>query len=683
MDWTGGTHRRFANRGNAGLLKQKQHFAKVRATLQNTPSSQRTFRPDYLHPTIAPLTKHRTQHGPYHESRGAAGGVERDTYTLSQRSDAGGAYRERTGSAQPRRPAAMPGHSGQAATSRVMSRQDVSPAKRSLNRPEEAEPLEDPLLADSRHLDARRRLLARRDWLGLSATRPLQMGFSSSHDRDRFGKRRRVKKTSRRGQPAKRRSLSPLFAERLMRPEHAMSGAPPREDIRIRIGTAALASQTLPSRASHTPKHTSMRPPSTDFGPLSEESMLLGDEGDGFEALDVAGPFKSFIDTSAEDLAHVPLPLVDAVDVQRVPESPDMHRLSDETARGLMSRDIVHYALDYEPAYAGPLSTSASQPGRPPFQARNISTAHCSLGPERSPALQRSETTTTGAGTHQTHTIAMNSVPDAGAEAEDDAMWRKLLHIEQDTSSHASLAALKSSSLHNTTSHSSHRADPFNDNSHGQGSLLSLSTPIGAGTQGAPFVQTLASSSGRSTNLQSPSYSLKHIYRLDEQPAQDEVPQAEEDADDNAAWRDFIIGSGDGGSESSEQLTAVAKPHTGTSANATQGETWFMSGDKASASSYAVQYGPPSGSEKYDPAADTTDNRDEIEDSTSPPQAEGSANIHAGLVRVQSRRQYMQSNPRPAAAKMNIVKRPLRRKTDMAKKYDIYDLPVSDETSYT
>ena len=125
-------------------------------------------------------------------------------------------------------------------------------------------------------LAKRRNLLARTDWLGLNMQRPINISFRSSGDKDRIGKRRKVRSsTSRKGRPAAPRMVTPLFQQPFSPDVGAMGMPLEPEDIRIKIGTDALASQTQPSRRSHTPGRTSVRHPSTEFGPLSEETVAV------------------------------------------------------------------------------------------------------------------------------------------------------------------------------------------------------------------------------------------------------------------------------------------------------------------------------------------------------------------------------------------------------------------------
>ncbi|KAK0876372.1 hypothetical protein LTR87_009767 [Friedmanniomyces endolithicus] len=547
----------------------------------------------------------------------------------------------------------------------------------------QAGPTQDGAVAeeDLRLLADRRRLLARGDWLGLSATRPLQMTFTSSHDKDRVAKRRKVAKSRGRAKPAGQRLLTPLFEERLLRPNHTMSGALPQDDFHIKFGTDALGTQTQPSRPSHSRANTSMRQPSTEFGPLSEESMLLGDEGDSFEAYNIVDPLRLPPQISEllggrslpeeTRISLVPCSVAcdccsEATSPSRAP-SPPMARLADAFQEGHHIQDVSD---NVDPAIASAL--------HPDTLLDHVAT------------LTRK----------------------CAANEEDDEIWRNLLHIQQYTPSHASLEALRSSSLHGTTSSNSHRpalwGPDLEDHNY---DVLLLSTPRGAGTQVVPLTHPDVASQGRSKIMQSPSASLEQILRLAELPVLVDNQTADDDADDSA-WREFIIGSGDDDSEVSQplitadllnireptdevataRLSSPATSGLGTSANATQGDTNLVSGTTLRSGS---QGSPPNelqlSTEAFGvlgslaPAETTYD--DDIEDVSSPlhHQRHG-ANIHAEPVRIQRRRQFVVPRAQPAAlvSTGRDTKRFKRRDAVARRQYDkhdIYDLIDSDGRS--
>ncbi|KAF2214750.1 hypothetical protein CERZMDRAFT_95140 [Cercospora zeae-maydis SCOH1-5] len=148
---------------------------------------------------------------------------------------------------------------------------------------------------------SRHHLLARRDWLGLAAARPLKLKFPANRDSERVGKRRKVKRFRDDVQLSRHRRVTPPFQhqERLFEP--IMSGAIQNHDVQVKIGTDAFTSQTQRSRESQSPMNTSLRHPSTDLGSLPEEPMLMDEEDAGFlRELEIFGFAPSGIDATVD-----------------------------------------------------------------------------------------------------------------------------------------------------------------------------------------------------------------------------------------------------------------------------------------------------------------------------------------------------------------------------------------------
>lgn len=284
MDWTGGTRRRYANKGkgsNAVAQKQKAHFARARAAAQ----SQTPAIPEFMQTALAskryqpPMTSSQhpgfNSHGRTPDRREKAPGSDRSSIRRSKHTDNDRQTYE-ADSGTSRKPPA--------------SKQERSLTSQELGFPATMTEEERLLLAN------RRRLLARSDWMGLAASRPAKFKFPSHRDKDRIGKRRKVEKSrvEQLRDPAPR-PLSPVFQERHRPFEPLMSGALPQEEIDIKIGTDAFASQTQTIRPSVTPANTSMRPPSTV---LSEESMLLDVDTDGFAVQTNERSFSPYYETS-------------------------------------------------------------------------------------------------------------------------------------------------------------------------------------------------------------------------------------------------------------------------------------------------------------------------------------------------------------------------------------------------
>lgn len=284
MDWTGGTRRRYANKGkgsNAVAQKQKAHFARARAAAQ----SQTPAIPEFMQTALAskryqpPMTSSQhpgfNSHGRTPDHREKAPGSDRSSIRRSKHTDNDRQTYE-ADSGTSRKPPA--------------SKQERSLTSQELGFPANMTEEERLLLAN------RRRLLARSDWMGLAASRPAKFRFPSHSDKDRIGKRRKVEKSrvEQLRDPAPG-PLSPIFQEKHRHFEPLMSGALPHEEIEIKIGTDAFASQTQTIRPSATPANTSMRPPSTV---LSEESMLLDVDTDGFAVQTNEQSFSPYNETS-------------------------------------------------------------------------------------------------------------------------------------------------------------------------------------------------------------------------------------------------------------------------------------------------------------------------------------------------------------------------------------------------
>lgn len=268
MDWTGGARKRFAKgKHNAVLARQKAHFQKmakanaIKAPPDPIPSFMRAaYRSNSYQPLMASATSSSFQAKPddscfsQHNSK--------QSKHLSPGLAARASPRDNTPPGRCRDPSSkstnLPGHP-YVGTAVVAA---------------------DALLAQ------KQRLLARSDWLGLAVAKPLHLNFNRNRDNDRVGKRRKIDKSSSHPtfiQKHHERVPTPLFRSRLGERDALMSGALPNSDIQIKIGTEALATQTQPSRHSITPVHTSIRPMSAASSSLSEESMLLDVDEDGFE----------------------------------------------------------------------------------------------------------------------------------------------------------------------------------------------------------------------------------------------------------------------------------------------------------------------------------------------------------------------------------------------------------------
>lgn len=403
MDWTGGTRRRYAQAGkNVVVQKQKAHFAKVRSA--GHPQPPRSM-PDFMREAVESKSYRQAKTSQQH----------RGSTTL--RSE-GGSRSSRSSEARCRRRAA-----------------DVR---------DQAVPAD--MTDEERKIQsARRSLLARSDWLGLNASRPVKVQFPAERDVERIGKRRKVLKTSRNGpREFQQRRVTPPFQhrERLMQPMLSDDGR--GESIDIKIGTGALAgTQTELSRPPHVVANTSMRQPSTEFGPLSEESMLMGEEFDDVgttaerlfctdnnrtsqcSALDEHQDWKSCTGYAA------------VKPLERWPVVQQTNGFDQDTPH-VPSEPII---LPHDAAFRDEELLDSVAPG---LGAQDVTRQH----------TQNALIDGSSHGYSPQPTAIPSATWDmAGATVlDDEGLWRRTLRIRTDAPSEASITALKSSSLHRTQS---------------------------------------------------------------------------------------------------------------------------------------------------------------------------------------------------------------------------------------
>jgi len=595
MDWTGGARRRFAGRNKgAALQTQKAYFAKVRAGLQHAPSSQRGFEPEYFRQSIARGLSLRERSGlKAHNVSAADMSQNRASKTLHAASHPN--HHKTHSEGAPSVVSISSRDQSDSMSPPSADHRNTTQSQRSLAK----FPIPNHLTAEEQLLlGNRQRLLARTDWLGLGARNPVRMRFPSSTDRERIGKRRRIEKSTHRARPAQNRPLTPLFERRLMQGA-VMSGALPLEDIQVRIGTDTFASQTARSRQSPPLANSSMRPPSTCVKSLSEESMLLGEDGDILETGISMG---------------VPR-LQDPCAPEARPVIPYSHAQTDSTSEksnnSRVFQRVYNVPSDCDEDRnldRGHTSTSGNLPG----SMHGRRQANGSNSPRMHPLSNLSYTDecfgeaiprSSGPLLQYHH----ESQPQWRLPDDDDDFWRKILQVSPEMSSHASVTALKSSSQHFTTSESPHRPIIPGQYTHTECDATSVSTPNGAGTDSS-FVHhgIPAVGEGRSRASQSPSTSLKLITRLAELPAQHArtLKISVSDDDDDALWRQFIVGSEDDIKDSRDHGDAVFGDEyidpismgrsssllnvsgLGTSDKATVGNTVFATGSTSSLTNF-------------------------------------------------------------------------------------------------
>lgn len=565
MDWTGGSRRRFApGKNNTIVQKQKAHFAKARAGLLSASGSQHSVN----HGVSSAKVSFRRRRGAGFDYYAPSGNVAR------ARRPAGRAYRVPDEMAV-RLPSShwrqqiLAENVHRARRSRA-SKISISSDRRSssiaagqseLNKMRErsidstAQSAQD--LGDDNSLRRKRReLLARRDWLGLNVNRPFHMRFASAHDKDRIGKRRKITSpVSRKGLPAAKRRLTPLF-EGQADLDYMVSGGLSDDSVQIKIGTDALASQTQASHALRSLGNTSMRPPSTDFDSLSEESMLLGENGDAFEMLrtnpehgtqsepDLTQGGHSVAERKYGQTGHAEHSIrsgsVEIASARRPNMHPELIGVNYDNSRSLgpasmlsLSEGVAQHNMWLEHGFNADVLPCDDQSSRETHHSDSLSAR--SLIVEKTISDERHD------------------------ETDDEDIWQRLLDLRRDTSSHQSLAALKSSSAHVTDSDSDVRPDLKAFLLGCSEQTSAVSSPLGAGTQQANIRSneaTKADYGSSSSGVGSPSASLARVMKLSRMPTAPSKHQQEEE-DDNALWRQFVIGSEQDSDSESLQLLDV------------------------------------------------------------------------------------------------------------------------------
>lgn len=439
----------------------------------------------------------------------------------------------------------------------------------------------------------RRKLLARNDWLALDSTRPLRMNFPVVGDKDGVGRRKKVKRSSATfPKAAHRRLLTPLFEERLEPAAYLMSGAlPPAHDahIEIKVGTGAFDSQSRPSRRSrsksNTPRNLSVGPQSTILSHLSEESMLLGADGDTFDADQVKVP--EYMQNEREGrgaVVRLSSPCYGVSyddenehhgrtygdDLARI-ESPELQQLQAWTD----DRDIC--------STANPPLSSANTAliSRPAISGSNIWDADnaehpCDLGH----AIRN---------TPASPLLLATPADEHAIRSDAEKAWRQLMGIPTQSESFTSNKALDSSSQHMTTSETERRAVPYGKQHEASFDYVTTFTP----EAGISSLDHIDLGQYRSTSDQPHLAVVPGMPETSAQPPTRSPVDIEDHSDNEALWREFIIGSQDSQSEdeihsawqrsrgrtqqSSEQPRSLQISGLGTSDQATKGEAVIAS----------------------------------------------------------------------------------------------------------
>lgn len=578
MDWTGGTRRRYAGKGkgNAVLQRQKAHFAKARAAL----GQQVHVVPERFLQNAAASREYQPR-----MAAGTAPHVERASFQGSK----------------------SRGQSSNASRSIQNTQRAASRSKRPIStelkgtKPSVALSEEDLALIANRE-----RLLARDDWLGLAPTRPVKIIFPSYGEQEQIGKRRKIQKQEARShQPAELRPVPYQFEGRHEPFEPVMSGARETDDIKIKIGTDALLSQTQRSRRSHDSTNTSLRPISSNFGPISEESMLLKADSDGFEAREIlrsdhlddfqkslpglrqrneqhAREGWNYIYSSDKHQNYISAPRLETLSLDEGERStnpgssesdkPADHRSANIEARSKAAADRfaghrgladrfpsnIDIELDHD---AGinmhqhvkvlPDHERGYRESVPEAYSNNEFSSEQS-GVRKPLSLSRDIDRHLKARDYQ-FTAALPMMdryrPQSGGDENDEQVWRDFMHIRQAAPISVSLAALRSSSPHVTQATVTMR--PADSIIEVDSSDEMLDDHDGLDGDDEPHSPAFHPQDNLvSTAISSPSPSHRQILQLVNQPPAAKAAR-EKDGDQDELWRQYILGSQSSQSQSS------------------------------------------------------------------------------------------------------------------------------------
>nr|OQO23646.1 hypothetical protein B0A51_11331 [Rachicladosporium sp. CCFEE 5018] len=455
----------------------------------------------------------------------------------------------------------------------------------------------------------RRKLLAQSDWLKLAPTRPLRMKFPTVSERDRIGRRRKISKSgSQKAMPAQRRLVTPIFEDRLLLVEPYMSGALQGDDnrIKIKIGTDAFASQTAASRVSSEASDVQFRSATKRQYAQSEDSMLLGVDGDVFDADQVEIPQRpterpranlegsvyaqagsqmavpqftglsssvansqnisqghgevtqalhstSAFEQQSQVTQSYPLHVQDSNSNEVAPHDPLQHIVAGVVQLQSELQEHPHIdsnTRDGESSDDVPWRTMLGIPSRHDDAASRLAMASSSehiatsITEARPHVPEALQPPTVLEISNLPKTSSVDSVPGTS--------WQDMVGLRKAHLSQLSGRALHSDSRHEDTSSSTILAGHHELDVQVPYSGESLSTPYGAGTQVAMHT-VHTSHEGDLDNsdtavCQSPSASLQQIRALaalpiSRTPLEAKVPIIVNDDDADAIWRRFIIGS--------------------------------------------------------------------------------------------------------------------------------------------
>ncbi|KAF2654605.1 hypothetical protein K491DRAFT_464235 [Lophiostoma macrostomum CBS 122681] len=251
MNWTGGSLQRHSKNAHKGIVRrQKQHFAKVRTALQNRPLTSATpFRPSFLEDEHLTVSGQMPSFGLGSvRHTGHAKRYERCASPVSRQRHAplGGRASYSIDAVEHMQNTRAAAHAASSASASSVGTAGSTLCK--LRRVAQKKGASDVDVEDQLLEANRQRLLQKQDWAGLVPTRPVSMHFASRKEKEGIGKRRRVHGHSamqhhQACDNTERSSIGEEYPGRALRTE--------AKDIRVRIGTDALASQTPMQRSDY------------------------------------------------------------------------------------------------------------------------------------------------------------------------------------------------------------------------------------------------------------------------------------------------------------------------------------------------------------------------------------------------------------------------------------------------
>ena len=275
MNWTGGRLQTSRNAGSNVTIIQKKHFAKVRARVQRNPNTLSTFQLSWAQPQVVEVNPFRHEvfsqfnHGRDPKAHQIYTNLDTPTPISPQQFSkplpdqrsmgAGGPDPQIERSGSTRSPSLIE-LSSRACAESTDSTGVHGPRVRIPSPPDD-----DDIGAQ------RRKLLLQRDWVGLEIKNPPKMTFPNMNERDRIGKRHRLKETDHnRNQGCAIKRIKPNIEElkdltQRKRPVHHHHLED--QDVSVRIGSSIHGTQPTCMEASmqRNPSHSS---------PESEEMLL-------------------------------------------------------------------------------------------------------------------------------------------------------------------------------------------------------------------------------------------------------------------------------------------------------------------------------------------------------------------------------------------------------------------------